>query len=639
MSVVYRGHDTALGRDVAVKVLHPHLAEKPESRQRLVQEARAVARLSHPNILDVYDFSAESAAEAYLVTEYIRGRTLKAFVAEHPLRPPELAALVIHGLSDALASAHEAGVIHRDLKPDNVMVREDGALKLMDFGIAKLLDREERMTLTGALMGSPAHMAPEVIEGESVGPAADVFSLGTMFYLFVTGRLPFLGPNPTATLKRILDGVYEDPRVACPALSRSLGGVIDRCLARRPEARYPDAAALRDDLGAVLGRAGIDRPEEELVTFFSAPEVAREVLTARLVERLLESVQEDLEARRLHEGIDGINQVQALAPGDARALALCDKLQAIQEGQRRRRNGLRVVAATLACAGFLGVSVLAFGGDSTKTDAPGAPSSSAPGPGAESESPSAAQGPAPVDRPGDGDTARPSAAAVLETPSERSVAGPGAEGDAPDEAGAALAADAPERVGSDTQQAVASVAAATHRPGSRRQSPPNRRLVATDAAGATAPARVPVEILIRPWAHVAIGDGPFSKEGVQTLRTSLPPGTHRVRLRCPFCVDSEETITVTREGEQSFALATELAPARLSFAISPPDAIVEVEGEARAAEATRQRPFLLRTPKGEIPSPREVRYTVRMPGFRPHDGTVQLNAGDEHTEHVTLERP
>lgn len=634
MSVVYRGHDTALGRDVAVKVLHPHLAEKPESRQRLVQEARAVARLSHPNILDVYDCSAESAAEAYLVTEYIRGRTLKAFIAEHPLSPPELAALVIHGLSDALASAHEAGVIHRDLKPDNVMVREDGALKLMDFGIAKLLDREERMTLTGALMGSPAHMAPEVIEGEAVGPPADIFSLGTMFYLFITGRLPFLGPNPTATLKRILDGVYEDPRTACPALSRSLASVLERCLARDPEARYPDAGALRDDLGGVLARAGIDRPEEELVTFFSAPEVAREVLTARLVERLLETVQQDLDAGRLHEGIDGINQVQALAPEDSRALALCEKLQSLQAGQRRRRMGLRASAAILACAGLIGVTATVFGGGATEAGMPGP---SLPASATTSEA-SAATSPERTPTAG---------------PNTNLVAAPGAGGNASPsldlgERGAPSALDAvqpaaaaseppPATSDSGVRLAAASVSGATNSSSRAEQAPPPRRR--GEAARPAVPARIPVEILIRPWAHVAINDGPFSEEGVQTLRTSLPPGTHRIRLRCPFCVDSEERITVSREGEQSFAIATELAPARLSFAITPPEATVEVQGEQRSAEATRQQPFLLRTPKGEIPSPREVRYTVRMPGFRSHDGTVQLNAGDEHTEHVTLERP
>ena len=209
MSVVYKGLDTALDREVAVKVLHPHLSHKEESRKRLAREAKAVAKLRHPNILEVFDFAGIDAEDAYIVTEYIRGQTLRQYAVSNTFDPPEIAAMVIHEIAQALAHAHEAGVIHRDLKPENVMVREDGVLKLMDFGIAKIIDRDDKLTMTGALVGSPAHMAPEIIEGEETGAEADIFSLGTMLYYFATGRLPFNGPNTTATLKKILDCVYD----------------------------------------------------------------------------------------------------------------------------------------------------------------------------------------------------------------------------------------------------------------------------------------------------------------------------------------------------------------------------------------------------------------------------------------------
>jgi serine/threonine protein kinase len=232
MSVVYKGLDTALDREVAVKVLHPHLSTREESRKRLAREARAVARLKHPNILEVYDFASGDSAEAYIVTEYIKGKTLRQFLTEQALGPPEISAMVVHQIASALAHAHELSVIHRDLKPENVMLRDDGVLKLMDFGIAKIVDRDEKMTMTGALVGSPAHMAPEIIEGEEAGPEADVFSLGTMLYLFATGRLPFTANNTTATLKRILDGVYEDPRRLEPLVSDELAEIIATCLMR-----------------------------------------------------------------------------------------------------------------------------------------------------------------------------------------------------------------------------------------------------------------------------------------------------------------------------------------------------------------------------------------------------------------------
>src|SRR3954471_4799193 len=252
MSVVYKGLDTALDREVAVKVLHPHLAGREESRKRLAREAKAVARLHHPNILEVFDFASVEDQDAYIVTEYIRGKTLRQFLNEETLEPPEVAAMVVHEISSALGHAHDTGVIHRDLKPENVMLRDDGVLKLMDFGIAKILDRDEKMTMTRALVGSPAHMAPEIVEGEEGGAEADVFSLGTMLYLFAAGRLPFVASNTTATLRKILEGTYDDPRQIVATVSDELAEVIATCLMRQPKDRYPSAANLRTALAEYL---------------------------------------------------------------------------------------------------------------------------------------------------------------------------------------------------------------------------------------------------------------------------------------------------------------------------------------------------------------------------------------------------
>src|SRR5512140_782794 len=288
MSVVYKGLDTALEREVAVKVLHPHLAGREESRRRLAREAKAVAKLRHPNSLEVFDFSTLEAAEAYIVTEYIRGPTLRAFCEAQRFHPPEIAAMAVHELAAALAHAHEAGVIHRDLKPANVMVRDDGVLKLMDFGIAKIVDRDEKMTMTGALVGAPAHMAPEIIEGEEAGPEADVFSMGTILYLLATGKLPFSAANTTATLKRILDGQYEDPRGLCPAISDELAEILSRCLARDPGARFASGAELRDALGRCLEGLGLTRAGEELSRFFAAPGEYRARLSSRLADSLVD---------------------------------------------------------------------------------------------------------------------------------------------------------------------------------------------------------------------------------------------------------------------------------------------------------------------------------------------------------------
>ncbi|HCF57708.1 MAG TPA: serine/threonine protein kinase, partial [Myxococcales bacterium] len=287
MSVVYKGLDTALEREVAIKVLHPHLAVKEESRRRFSREAKAVARLHHPNILEIFDFSGDDAPESFIVTEYIRGATLRTFAEKQRFHPPEIAAMALCELSAALEHAHLTGVIHRDLKPENVMIRDDGVIKLMDFGIAKFIEREERMTMTGALVGSPAHMAPEIIEGLEAGREADVFSLGTILYWLCCGELPFQGNNTTQTLKLILEARFPDPRLTCPSLSDELSAVIACCLAREPKDRYSGAGEVRQVLSELLLNLGVERPGEEFATFFADPEGYRSRFTKSLVERLL----------------------------------------------------------------------------------------------------------------------------------------------------------------------------------------------------------------------------------------------------------------------------------------------------------------------------------------------------------------
>ncbi|MCX5729929.1 MAG: serine/threonine-protein kinase, partial [Deltaproteobacteria bacterium] len=290
MSVVYRGRDTALDREVAVKILHPHLATKAESRARFSREARAVARLSHPGIVEIFDYSGDGTEESWLVTEFIHGRTLRAFADEMGIALPECGALVGVALADALAHAHAAGVIHRDLKPENVLIAELGgrpAVKLADFGIARILSQDDRMTMTGALVGSPNHMAPEIVEGAEADERSDVFSLGTILYWLCTGQFPFEAPNPTATLRRLVTGDFREPRQVNPAVSEPLARIIRGCLALQPAARPAGAAQVRDQLVSALRDDGIDRPQETLLEFLSDPSASAAALRPRLVETRL----------------------------------------------------------------------------------------------------------------------------------------------------------------------------------------------------------------------------------------------------------------------------------------------------------------------------------------------------------------
>jgi len=356
MSVVYKGLDTSLQREVAVKVLHPHLSRQHDARARLAREARAVARLQHPNILEVFDFADPGSEEAFLVTELVRGVTLKSFATQNALWPPELAAMVVQQLARALGHAHEAGVIHRDLKPENVMIRDDGVLKLMDFGIARLLDPGERMTVTGALVGSPAYMAPEVIDGHPATAESDVFSLGTLLYWLCTGTLPFQAASTQATLKRILDGSYEDPRGPCPALSDGLGAVIARCLERDPSRRYANAQELSTALATELDSVGFTDVDAVLTAFFADPPGGREQARERLVATLIAFADADAEAGRIPRALGRLNQLLALTPEDPRVRALEQRLRAGERRQRRRRQ---IRSAALGVVAVLGRAVVA----------------------------------------------------------------------------------------------------------------------------------------------------------------------------------------------------------------------------------------------------------------------------------------
>jgi len=572
MSVVYKGLDTVLDREVAVKVLHPHLASRQESRQRLAREAKAVARLHHPNILEVFDFSAADAQDAYLVTEYVRGRTLKDYVDElGPLDPPELAAMVIHEIAAALAHAHEAGVIHRDIKPENVMVREDGVLKLMDFGIAKLLDMEERMTITGALVGSPAHMAPEIIEGQEAGAEADVFSLGTILYALITGRLPFTASNATATLKRILDGTYEDPRQRVPALSDELAALCASCLARDPARRFGTAGKLRDALGVYLTGLGFPRVGEELTSFFTDPRAYRERMRQRLITALLERSEHLLAERRTPKALAGLNQVLALDATNARALALIEGLDKARRSKQRRVWALRLGAGLLAATLLGTVGVALWGPSEPGQELPTAP----PKP--------------PVTSP----RGTPEVAPPREKPSRshESDAHPGTAVERPTTA---------------------------RRPGSRPelQRPEPHRLPPES-----------VSILVRPYGFIRVGEGERSAQPLAQHDVALTPGVHTVTISCDYCEDVQESIEVRAGQENVFRLRALLKSSRVSFAYEPADALVRVGTELRTARESLERPFEIQSPRGPASFQHRVEYEVSHNGFLSEKRVASVEPG------------
>ena len=348
MAVVYRGTDRSLKRTVAIKILHRHLAEDQEARDRFEREAQAVAKLRHENILEIFDFSSKAEAESYIVTEFIDGETLKQFITARPITFPEVGAMVVLQVGRALAHAHAAGILHRDLKPENVMIRSDGVVKLMDFGISHMVDLE-RLTVTGQLLGSPAYMSPEHVEGRPLDFRTDVFALGIVLYQLTVGKLPFEGKNPHEVLKRIAECRFIDPRQVNPRLGNRLGRIILRAMAAAPADRYQSTGEMVIALEGYLEESGIaeDKIPGELARFFQAPAAYELALRERLLDHLSRRGRELLATDR-SAALDVFDRVLTIDPKNAKVLALL-------EGVNRRAR------IKMAALGIAGVAVLAGG--------------------------------------------------------------------------------------------------------------------------------------------------------------------------------------------------------------------------------------------------------------------------------------
>jgi eukaryotic-like serine/threonine-protein kinase len=259
MGEVYKARDTRLGRDVAIKVLPSRLAGDPQALARFEREARAVASLSHPNILAIHDFGTDLGV-AYAVMELLDGEILRQRLVESPI-PWRKAVGIAVQLADGLASAHAKGIVHRDLKPENIFLTTSGLAKILDFGLARVIeptaaaDTPTRGAVTepGAVMGTVGYMSPEQVRGEEAGPASDIFAFGCVLSEMLTGRGPFARPTPTETMSAILRD--DPPRLAdhVSDVPREVESILTHCLEKRPEERFQSAGDMAFGLRAASG--------------------------------------------------------------------------------------------------------------------------------------------------------------------------------------------------------------------------------------------------------------------------------------------------------------------------------------------------------------------------------------------------
>jgi tRNA A-37 threonylcarbamoyl transferase component Bud32 len=252
MGVVWKVRQTSLNRDVALKMIRAGALASPEEVQRFLREAEAAANLQHPNIVAIHEVG-EHGGQHYFSMDYVAGRDLGAIVKDGPL-PAWRAARYVKIIAEAIHFAHQRGTLHRDLKPQNVLIDAADQPRITDFGLAKIMKDDGRLTQSGVVMGSPSYMPPEQAAGRhgDIGPASDVYSLGAMLYELLTGRPPFRAATALATLRDVMEAEPAAPRRLLGTIPPDLETICLKCLEKAPAARYPTARALAEELDRFL---------------------------------------------------------------------------------------------------------------------------------------------------------------------------------------------------------------------------------------------------------------------------------------------------------------------------------------------------------------------------------------------------
>jgi hypothetical protein len=263
MSRVYRARDEVLERLVAIKVLHEHFGRDPAYVERFRREARAIAKLAHPNIVTVID-RGEFDGRQFIVFEHVSGETLESLVEREAPLPVTRALTIAHQVARALAFAHDRGIVHRDVKPHNVLLAPEGAAKVTDFGIARSLEPDDTLTDAGTLLGTSHYIAPEQASGQPVDARSDQYSLGVVLYELLTGEVPYPGDNAMAVAMRHLRDPVPSVRARRPGLSPRVDAIVARALAKKPRDRFPSVEAMAAALEAALAEEhGARGPDDE----------------------------------------------------------------------------------------------------------------------------------------------------------------------------------------------------------------------------------------------------------------------------------------------------------------------------------------------------------------------------------------
>ncbi|WP_257448305.1 serine/threonine-protein kinase [Archangium lipolyticum] len=502
MATVFLARDTRLARRVAVKVMHP--SEDGRRAERFRREAELAASIKHPHVLEIHDFGEDARRGPFLVCEWVQGEDLRALARRLAPVPPMVAAVLGWTLAQALGEAHAHGVVHRDVKPDNVLVSRSGTLKLADFGLAALAD-DERLTSTGTVTGSLAYTAPERLDTGAFSPASDVYALGVLVFELCAGTTPHAGKGSAQLVTAVM--TRDAPRLGevVPGTPEPLSELVARCLARDVRDRPKDGAELAALLEDVVGRIA-GSPAEVSRRFFQEPEAETARWRDLHFQRLLEEGGALLARGQGARAAKLLNAALLLRPDSTEVREL---LRARPPAHRTKA----LVGGTVLAALLVALGVWAWARH------PGAPEPVATAPVLPASAPSAAppSQPVPESKPVPEPAPKTSAPvatkpALRHVPSKRTEPPPRPNNPPPEEPRPVAEAPAP-------------------RPQTPESQVPESREPAT------------LHVVARPWAEVFV-DGQSRGYTPRVREVRLSPGTHRLRFDNPMCEPLVEVLQV-----------------------------------------------------------------------------------------------
>ncbi|MEO0189788.1 MAG: serine/threonine-protein kinase [candidate division WOR-3 bacterium] len=331
MAAIYKANQITLDRIVAIKILHGHLAQDKDFIIRFEREAKAAANLQHENIVNIIDFGQEE--EVYFIAmEYVDGKSLKDLLNQVKFIPQEIALGIIIEIAKGLGYAHQKGIVHRDMKPANILIGYDGCVKIADFGLAQAQDLTT-ITVTGAIVGTPAYMSSEQAAGKKVDNRSDIFSLGVVFYEMLTGAKPFKGENYSSVIHEILTVTPPKAFEANPLISKELSAIIERMLEKDPDKRYQNIEEVSEDITIQMKRSRIEVVRKDIGDFVSTPEEKIKNLLEKRKERHFERGIYFMNSgyEKIDDAIAEFEKVLLLDPNDQKAKGYLEELKTKKE--------------------------------------------------------------------------------------------------------------------------------------------------------------------------------------------------------------------------------------------------------------------------------------------------------------------